>query len=101
MKTILLIVLGCAVGVYVLINIPTTVTSIKEVKEVIEIEKEVTVKKDVIEQSKLEMERISSELDTEETKILEEKSVLEEEYKLKQSELDSRLESITEIRLSF
>ncbi len=74
--------------------------------EVVKIDKEVqeempVEKKDNIDKAKEEMERISQELDSEESKILEEKAQLEAEYKAKQAEKDTRLEKITEIRLSF
>lgn len=56
---------------------------------------------DVIEKSKADVERISKELDAEESNLLEQKEQLKAEYEAKQAEIDARLETIVDIRLGF
>jgi len=69
-----------------------------EVEEVIE---EVVQEVDVIDSANTELERINTELDQEETRLLEKKANNKADFEEKQLELENRLEKIRETRTSF
>ena len=69
-----------------------------EVEEVIE---EVVQEVDVIDSANTELERINTELDQEETRLLEKKANNKADFESKQLELENRLEKIRETRTSF
>ena len=73
-------------------------------KEVIDKEesvKEVAQEVDVIDSANTELERINTELDQEETRLLEKKASNKSDFEEKQLELENRLEKIRETRTSF
>jgi len=74
--------------------------------EVVKIDKEESVKEvvqevDVIDSANTELERINTELDQEETRLLEKKASNKADFEEKQLELENRLEKIRETRTSF
>ena len=74
--------------------------------EVVKIDKEEFVKEvvqevDVIDSANTELERINTELDQEETRLLEKKASNKSDFEEKQLELENRLEKIRETRTSF
>ena len=74
--------------------------------EVVKIDKEEFVKEviqevDVIDSANTELERINTELDQEETRLLEKKASNKADFEEKQLELENRLEKIRETRASF
>jgi nicotinamide mononucleotide adenylyltransferase len=74
--------------------------------EVVKINKEESVKEvvqevDVIDSANTELERINTELDQEETRLLEKKASNKADFEEKQLELENRLEKIRETRTSF
>ena len=74
--------------------------------EVVKIDKEEFVKEvvqevDVIDSANTELERINTELDQEETRLLEKKASNKADFEEKQLELENRLEKIRETRTSF
>jgi len=62
---------------------------------------EVTVERDLIDEAKAELERINAELDAEETRLLEEKAVIEAEAAAQLDAVEKRLEQIRDTRVSF
>lgn len=107
------IVIAVAVG-FGLLYVPSTYTVVQE--NVMNVTKEeepaVTPVTDVVEQARKELERITAELDLEESNLLEEIEAinaatkaevdrLEAEAALKVAEKKTRLESIRETRSSF
>lgn len=106
MKTPLIVLLGIAllVGgtiVYERANAPTvytnTSTAATSTMEMVE-EEEVL---DPIEAASKELERINTELDMEESRLLEERAAVEARLKAELGGIDSRLESIRTLRTSF
>ena len=74
--------------------------------EVVKIDKEEFVKEvvqevDVIDSANTELERINTELDQEETRLLEKKASNKADFEEKQLELENRLEKIRKTRTSF
>ena len=78
--------------------------------EVVKIDKEESVKEvvqevvqevDVIDSANTELERINTELDQEETRLLEKKASNKADFEEKQLELENRLEKIRKTRTSF
>ena len=74
--------------------------------EVVKIDKEEFVKEvvqevDVIDSANTELERINTELDQEETRLLEKKAINKADFEEKQLELENRLEKIRKTRTSF
>jgi hypothetical protein len=74
--------------------------------EVVKINKEESVKEviqevDVIDSANTELERINTELDQEETRLLEKKASNKADFEEKQLELENRLEKIRKTRTSF
>ena len=69
--------------------------------EVDKIDKEVVQEVDVIDSANTELERINTELDQEETRLLEKKASNKSDFEEKQLELENRLEKIRETRTSF
>ena len=74
--------------------------------EVVKIDKEEFVKEvvqevDVIDSANTELERINTELDQEETRLLEKKASNKSDFEEKQLELENRLEKIRKTRTSF
>ena len=74
--------------------------------EVVKIEteesfEEVVQEVDVIDSANTELERINTELDQEETRLLEKKASNKADFEEKQLELENRLEKIRETRTSF
>ena len=115
MYKIFAVIIIVIVGVNVVLNLKSETSYFKAVEAVedsVDLKEDTVKEVDKIEKAKADMERISLELDTEESKLLEEKATLEAEYEqeiatrkaeheAKQAEKDLRLEAITEIRLSF
>ena len=66
-----------------------------------ELVKEVVQEFDVIDSANTELERINTELDQEETRLLEKKASNKADFEEKQLELENRLEKIRETRTSF
>ena len=66
-----------------------------------ELVKEVVQEVDVIDSANTELERINTELDQEETRLLEKKASNKSDFEEKQLELENRLEKIRETRTSF
>ena len=66
-----------------------------------ELVKEVVQEVDVIDSANTELERINTELDQEETRLLEKKASNKADFEEKQLELENRLEKIRETRTSF
>lgn len=73
----------------------------KEVIDKEEFVKEVVQEVDVIDSANTELERINTELDQEETRLLEKKASNKADFEEKQLELENRLEKIRETRTSF
>lgn len=73
----------------------------KEVIDKEEFVKEVVQEVDVIDSANTELERINTELDQEETRLLEKKASNKSDFEEKQLELENRLEKIRETRTSF
>jgi len=74
--------------------------------EVVKIEteesfEEVVQEVDVIDSANTELERINTELDQEETRLLEKKASNKADFEEKQLELENRLEKIRKTRTSF
>ena len=63
--------------------------------------KEVVQEVDVIDSANTELERINTELDQEETRLLEKKASNKADFEEKQLELENRLEKIRKTRTSF
>jgi len=63
--------------------------------------KEVIQEVDVIDSANTELERINTELDQEETRLLEKKASNKADFEEKQLELENRLEKIRKTRTSF
>ena len=59
------------------------------------------VERDVVEEAQAELERINTELDAEETRLLEEIEVIQLEAQSQVDEREQRLEQIRETRVSF
>ena len=59
------------------------------------------VERDVVEEAQAELERINTELDAEETRLLEEIEAIELEAQSQVDEREQRLEQIRETRVSF
>ena len=66
-----------------------------------ELVKEVVQEVDVIDSANTELERINTELDQEETRLLEKKASNKADFEEKQLELENRLEKIRKTRTSF
>ena len=79
---------------------PTEVSYEREVSEP-EVVTEVVEEVDVIDAASAEIQRIQTQLDEEETKLLAEIETIEAEAAAKVAERNARLESIKEIRMSF
>ena len=73
----------------------------KEVIDKEEFVKEVVQEVDVIDSANTELERINTELDQEETRLLEKKASNKSDFEEKQLELENRLEKIRKTRTSF
>lgn len=95
-----MLLLGTIVWAGIVIMNKGNTLEVNNVETIIEIEEEV-IELDLIDQSKAEIERISLELDAEETRILEQKAELLKKFEEEQARLDKELERIIEIRLSF
>jgi hypothetical protein len=109
----ILIIIGLVVGISML-YIPNTVTVVQEnvMNETVTKEEEPVVAPDVVEQARKELERITAELDLEESTLLAdveainavaeaEVQKIEAEAAAKVAEKKARLESIRETRSSF
>jgi len=96
------LVVGVVAGVEAL-NRSNSLEVVKIDKEVIdkEVVQEVVQEVDVIDSANTELERINTELDQEETRLLEKKASNKADFEEKQLELENRLEKIRETRTSF
>jgi len=97
------LVVGVVAGVEAL-DRSNSLEVVKIDKEVIDKEefvKEVVQEVDVIDSANTELERINTELDQEETRLLEKKASNKSDFEEKQLELENRLEKIRETRTSF
>jgi len=92
------LVVGVVAGVEAL-NRSNSLEVVKIDKE--EFVKEVVQEVDVIDSANTELERINTELDQEETRLLEKKASNKADFEEKQLELENRLEKIRETRTSF
>ena len=92
------LVVGVVAGVEAL-NRSNSLEVVKIDKE--EFVKEVVQEVDVIDSANTELERINTELDQEETRLLEKKANNKADFEEKQLELENRLEKIRETRTSF
>jgi len=92
------LVVGVVAGVEAL-DRSNSLEVVKIDKEVID--KEVVQEVDVIDSANTELERINTELDQEETRLLEKKASNKSDFEEKQLELENRLEKIRETRTSF
>ena len=92
------LVVGVVVGVEAL-NRSNSLEVAKIDKE--EFVKEVIQEVDVIDSANTELERINTELDQEETRLLEKKASNKADFEEKQLELENRLEKIRKTRTSF
>ena len=92
------LVVGVVAGVEAL-NRSNSLEVVKIDKE--EFVKEVVQEVDVIDSANTELERINTELDQEETRLLEKKASNKADFESKQLELENRLEKIRETRTSF
>ena len=96
------LVVGVVAGVEAL-DRSNSLEVVKIDKEVIdkEVVQEVVQEVDVIDSANTELERINTELDQEETRLLEKKASNKSDFEEKQLELENRLEKIRETRTSF
>ena len=96
------LVVGVVAGVEAL-NRSNSLEVDKIDKEVIdkEVVQEVVQEVDVIDSANTELERINTELDQEETRLLEKKASNKADFEEKQLELENRLEKIRKTRTSF
>jgi len=92
------LVVGVVAGVEAL-NRSNSLEVVKTDKE--EFVKEVVQEVDVIDSANTELERINTELDQEETRLLEKKASNKADFEEKQLELENRLEKIRKTRTSF
>ena len=74
-------------------NVQPEVETVEQVEETVEV--------DMIEAAKAELERINTELDAEETRLLEDKAAVEAKAAAEVAEIESKLEQIRETRTSF
>ena len=96
------LVVGVVAGVEAL-DRSNSLEVVKIDKEVIdkEVVQEVVQEVDVIDSANTELERINTELDQEETRLLEKKASNKADFEEKQLELENRLEKIRKTRTSF
>lgn len=89
------------IGIWIVFNTPAVESVVNVKPEIMATSTVEVVEVDPITRAKEEINRISQELDQEETRLLEERAKLKAEYEAKQADLQIKLDSILEARMSF